>query len=756
MSTPPVMHDQAEYARDLRNVLSFGMISVALLASLSLVGVPTGIVNISLRDTMLVALAGVLVSVLGLIGLWLKWPLRQMARYTLLAWTVIATLAVHFTGGPQTPMPALYVLVTVAASFLLGRRDAFLIACVGLGLYAISLALEYSGALPIVQIWNMAFEPRGRELLLVVNLMTVAAPTLVAALLAGTQAERLAERTRQSDELRQQVSERLLGVQQANRQLRALQTSLSTFQSVLDLDQTFKRIAAAVCGLGYTAASIATFNEQEERLHIRASATTMGSEMVRATEALMGRSLTGAAFTRADAQNIGISSFLSGKVLVSRNLYDFYHPMVTPDVAAQIAQMIKFGCGASIPLRAEGRSVGNLFALTMGSTLSEADLNLLQAFADQAAVVVERAQLFAEVQRGRDQLQAVLNSTRDGIMMFNHEGVLTTANPAAAELLGLDETTVKALVFSDVLTHLGRQAGLEPSGLLDLETVYANPDATSTRRTFEIMSPPHRYVELISWPVSELGEDVMGRLAVLHDVTHQKELEAARDEMAHMLVHDLRGPLSSIIAGMYLAKETVKNEDISLATHSVDLALEGAERLLELINLLLDVYKLEAGQATFELADTDVPRLVIESMRPFESAACSERIELVAQATPDVPIVQADQEALKRVLGNLIDNALKFTPKGGQVTVRAEARAEAIQVSVIDSGPGIPLDARGHIFEKFSQVPGSQGKRRGTGLGLAFCRLAVEAHGGRIWVECPPEGGSAFIFSIPLRRELSA
>ncbi len=742
------IYDEPDYARDLRNVMLSGILSVLALSMLAIVGVPTRILNIPLAPNMLVAGAGLVVALLGLLGLQLKWPLREIAWDTMAAWTVVITLAIHFTGGPQTPMPALYVLLAVAASFLLGRRDALVLALFGLASYALVLALEYTNLLPIVQIWNMPFEPRGRELLLIVNLITVAAPTLVAALLAGTQTERLTERNRQSNELRQQALERLSSVQQANRQMRALQISLSTFQSVLELDETFKRIATAVCGLGYTMAYIATYDEQHDCLRVGASVTTLPAETVKATEALSSQPLASATFTRADSDNIGVRAFLSGDMLTTQNLYDFYRPLVTEEVAGQIAQMIKFGCGASMPLRVEGRPVGNLFALTSRPTLSEADLILLQAFADQAGVALERAQLFAQVRRGRDHLQAVLNSTLDGIVMVDQGRCLTVANPAAISWLDMEAGQLEGATLDDVLARLGQRAGLDEAALQALQTEFAGQCNTSMRHTFDIAGPPRRCLELVCWPVSGQAANEAGMLMVLHDITHQKELEASREEMTHMLVHDLRGPLSSTIAGLYLARDMV-HIDTDTTVKSMGLALDSAERLLELINSLLDIYKLEAGGLPFELSQVDLAKLIPESIKPFESTAQGDAIELLSQVEVGLPTVTADAGAIQRVLSNLVDNALKFTPQGGRVLVRAQSLEGVTHVSVADSGPGIPIEVRSHIFEKFSQVKGQKGKRRGTGLGLTYCKLTIEAHGGRIWVDCPPQGGSVFTFVLP-------
>jgi signal transduction histidine kinase len=151
-----------------------------------------------------------------------------------------------------------------------------------------------------------------------------------------------------------------------------------------------------------------------------------------------------------------------------------------------------------------------------------------------------------------------------------------------------------------------------------------------------------------------------------------------------------------------------------------------------------------------ELAPVELAPIAKATLKSFESSAHTDNIALVAETSPDLPLVLADAGTVQRVLSNLVDNALKFTPAQGRVAIGTRVAEGMMQVWVADSGPGIPYDVRAHLFEKFTQIKGRTGKRRGTGLGLAFCKLAMEAHGGRIWVECPPEGGSMFIFTLPL------
>jgi len=242
-------------------------------------------------------------------------------------------------------------------------------------------------------------------------------------------------------------------------------------------------------------------------------------------------------------------------------------------------------------------------------------------------------------------------------------------------------------------------------------------------------------------------------LVVWHDVTQQQELEQTREEFTHMLVHDLRSPLGAVIGGLSLADElteTPEGLDVDMVRETVHIALDGSKHLLDLINSILDINKLESGHMALDLNPVSLAALAGDAVRTLAAAATASGITLTSEVPADLPRVQADTEKVQRVLVNLISNALRFTPPGKHVTVRASVAGDLAAVTVVDEGPGIPADYRTRIFEKFVQVPGSKGRQKGTGLGLTFCKLVVEAHGGRIWVDCPETGGSVFTFTLPM------
>ena len=230
-----------------------------------------------------------------------------------------------------------------------------------------------------------------------------------------------------------------------------------------------------------------------------------------------------------------------------------------------------------------------------------------------------------------------------------------------------------------------------------------------------------------------------------------QELEKLRDDLTHMIIHDLRTPLTSVIAGMQTLDVV---GDLNADQREImEIAVTGGETLLGMINALLDVEKMESGAMTLDYAMLSPADLVASAVCQVASLAESQGLTLVSPIVPNLPTFPGDENSLRRVLVNLLGNALKFTPYGGTITVGAHRSGDdrSLVFFVRDTGEGIPAEAFGRIFEKFGQVASRQGGRTlSTGLGLTFCKLAVEAHGGQIEVESAPGQGSTFRFTIPL------
>ncbi|HLK14239.1 MAG TPA: response regulator [Fimbriimonadaceae bacterium] len=239
--------------------------------------------------------------------------------------------------------------------------------------------------------------------------------------------------------------------------------------------------------------------------------------------------------------------------------------------------------------------------------------------------------------------------------------------------------------------------------------------------------------------------------------TRLQTLERLRDDLTHMIVHDLRTPLTSVISGMQTL--SALGEMNSGQREVMNIAVAGGDALLSMINDLLDVEKLEGGTMKLDKVELSVDELVRSALGQVESLAKERGLKLTMEIASDIPTIRGDEGKLIRTLVNLLGNAIKFTPGGGTVTVRAHVIDEgrSVEFLVCDTGEGIPPEAFGRIFEKFGQVESrKEGRNMSTGLGLTFCKLAVEAHGGHIGVESEPGRGSSFSFTIPLDKAFTA
>jgi two-component system sensor histidine kinase/response regulator len=224
-----------------------------------------------------------------------------------------------------------------------------------------------------------------------------------------------------------------------------------------------------------------------------------------------------------------------------------------------------------------------------------------------------------------------------------------------------------------------------------------------------------------------------------------QELETQRDDMRNMIVHDLRTPLTALIIGIEMLETDATLSETQQEITAI--AAGGSRTLLGMINDLLDVEKLESGSAQLQFEDVAAAALVAGAVTQVALLAEESRTTLVTDVAANLPAFSGDGKKLSRTLVNLIGNAIKFTG-AGTVTVTAQQHdPETIRFSVRDTGQGIPAESFGRIFEKFGQL---DSRRVGTGLGLAFCKLAVEAHGGRIAVESTLGKGSTFSFTIPV------
>jgi PAS domain S-box-containing protein len=239
---------------------------------------------------------------------------------------------------------------------------------------------------------------------------------------------------------------------------------------------------------------------------------------------------------------------------------------------------------------------------------------------------------------------------------------------------------------------------------------------------------------------------------ILRDITERKELDRLREDLTAMIYHDLRSPLANIVSSLDVLFGMVPEDDKETVLTVLRIAENSTDRIQRLVSSLLDVNRLESGQPVADQKVVNTTRLIEKAVLDVEPVAKGRKQTIAAELPKVLPAIWVDEDMARRVLINLMENSVKFTPTDGKLVVGARQEGEWVHIWVKDNGPGIPLSDQERIFDKFTRLRGSS-KQGGLGIGLAFCRLAVLGHGGKIWVESEPGEGSVFHFTFPVATE---
>lgn len=418
------------------------------------------------------------------------------------------------------------------------------------------------------------------------------------------------------------------------------------------------------------------------------------------------------------------------EILIFTNLGRVRELKFDPDLSRPGALM-------AVALRHENRFLGVLWAgYEQPRLFSDADARFMTTLANQMALAASNAYLFMSVEVGRQQLEAILASTPDPVLVTDHRNRLVLANPAAQQIFGVP-----------IVSGAGRsiQRLIDQKPLLELLQASSNE-----KRSAEVMIPGGQtYLATASTVMAE-GRPV-GRVCILRDVTHFKELDTLKSEFVATVSHDLRSPLT-LMRGYATMLEMVGDLNEQQQGY-VRKIIAGVENMSRLVNNLLDLGRIDLGVGlqveTFPLLD-----ILERVLGPLQAQASEKEIDLTSESDSNLPVlIKADQALLYQAVYNLVENALKYTPQGGKVQVRLSAVKDNIIFAVQDNGIGIDPEDIPRLFEKFYR--GRQREARaqhGSGLGLAIVRSIAERHGGRVWVESQLGKGSTFYLQIPIQQ----
>jgi signal transduction histidine kinase len=469
-----------------------------------------------------------------------------------------------------------------------------------------------------------------------------------------------------------------------------------------------------------------------------------------------------------------------------------------------------------VPLVRDGRAIGSIGVWRSEVKLfSETQIVLLQTFADQAVIAIENVRLFNELNARTDELTRSVGELRalgevgqavsstldvetvlgtivarvtkltgmDGGSIYEYdegreEFHLHSANGLPGDVvealraapirkgegaLGMLATTGEAVEIRDVADERVYQSRVRDAlvrigyrSMLVVPLLRENHllgGLVVNRRTPGAFDP--QVLELMKTFATQSAMAIQNARLYREIEIKSRELETAsrhKSEFLANMSHELRTPLNAIIGFSEVLGERLFGDLNAKQSEYVTDIAESGRHLLELINDILDLSKIEAGRMELDASDVDLPKTIAQTLSLVRERAERRGIALSSAVDDAIGTVRADARKVKQVLLNLLSNALKFTPEGGRIDIRAAAFDDRVEVSVADTGIGIAVEDQHAVFEEFRQVGASAARVEGTGLGLAISRKFIELHGGRMWLVSAPGKGSTFTFSLPLQH----
>jgi PAS domain S-box-containing protein len=390
----------------------------------------------------------------------------------------------------------------------------------------------------------------------------------------------------------------------------------------------------------------------------------------------------------------------------------------------------------AVPLyRAEGELHGVLAVFSRKPrSWQEEEIEALAALAANASVAFAKAELYQQVELERGRSVAILGNVADGIVAVDRDERIVLWNPAAERITGVPSEEAMGRTVSEVLQRELRSESEGVSGDR-LVPIRRGDNEVWLSLTEAVMRDP--------------AGETAGRIFAFRDISAERVVDQMRSDFVSTVSHELRAPLTSIYGfAATLLREDVQFEEDERKVFLTYIESE-AQRLTTIVDKLLSVARLDAGDLQLALAPVDLRALVAEVVDLAREEFEGDNHEFVLDL-PDAPLpARTDSEKLRQILSNLVDNAVRFSPAGGRVTIGASRRTDTIVLTVADQGVGIPIAEQERIFSKFYRVGDAQ--TGGTGVGLFIAQGLVSALGGRITVQSAEGRGSSFVVELPAR-----
>lgn len=411
--------------------------------------------------------------------------------------------------------------------------------------------------------------------------------------------------------------------------------------------------------------------------------------------------------------------------------------------------------GVGLPLVARQKVVGVIFIFRSYPDLfTSNDRALLSNFANQAAIAVQNAQLYTQINQDKQRLSALLDTAGDGILVLRPDLKIERCNQAAARMLGLTADQIQEQPHEEIIRWLRPPQGLTleqaAAGgwpLTPHATLYVEGDLQRAA------TQPPLPVGITYSPLISTENTLLNIFASLRDITRFRQAEELKSTFISVISHELKTPVA-LIKG-YVS--TLRRDDVTwnrdIVQESLQVIEEEADRLSMMIENLLDASRLQSGGLALKRTDVLLTDLARRSAARMQTQSSRHTISL--NFPDDFPVIVADEQRIEQVLSNLIGNAIKYSP-GGEIRISGQVRPDMVIVCVSDQGPGIAPQDIPHIFDRFYRAPDMARQTKGAGLGLYLTRSIVEAHGGRIWVDPESGQGARICFALPRNPELKS
>ena len=481
-------------------------------------------------------------------------------------------------------------------------------------------------------------------------------------------------------------------------------------------------------------ANILSETKQTLQVEITAIAMLEGKELVFRAASENGTSLIG--------RRLSINEGVAGMVLYQG--HGMIIPSGTSDTRPLLAesetlQSIKVRGVVSAPIIVQDKIIGVLEAINpIGKYFDPDALLVLTGLGALAGTNIQNAQLFESLDLARKRYRDLFEDSIDPILITDLSGRILEVNKQAASFTGLTAANLQRLWIEQVHAINYDKTGMNFEKIGDATASYE-----STVKGVDELTHP-----VLIFARKVLFNETQSIQWILRDITEHKDLDALREDLAAMIYHDLRSPLGNLLASVQMLDDIMPESERDSAAPVLKIAHNSINRIERMVSSLLDLNRLEQHQTVGERHDANVQQLISDASESIGPALEGREQVLRTIVQEGLPTVNVDTDMIRRVLINLLENASKYTPPKGQISIGAFLEGEFINLFVQDDGPGIPEADASRIFDKFTRLKNNSGAR-GLGVGLAFCRLAVLGHGGKIWVDSLKQG-SKFNFTLPV------